>query len=593
MTKWFMTTKRADFSQLAERYKIDPVLARIIRNRDVVTEDEWDQYLYGTMEQIPSADQMKDLKKAVSVLRRSIKEGKKIRIIGDYDVDGICATYVLYRGLTLCNADADYVIPHRVEDGYGINMPMVEQALKDGIDVLLTCDNGISAKEPLEFAKSKGMICIVTDHHEIPFMEKDGQREYILPKVDALIDPKQSDCAYPNKNICGAVVAFKLIQVLFEECEVLADKKEALLRELTEFAGLATVCDVMELKGENRIIVKTALYYMKESANPGLRALFKVNNVEPEEVAAFHLGFIIGPCLNATGRLDTAELALELLCSQDYESAIVYATKLKQLNENRKEMTEKGVQLAISLIEQGEYEQESVLVLYLKEVHESLAGIIAGRIKELYHKPVFVLTKTPDGVKGSARSIDAYDIYEEMTKCKELFTKFGGHKMAAGLSMKEADVVLFRNRINELCRLKPEDFVEKITIDVPMPLSYVTMDLIEQFELLEPFGVGNEKPVFAQKSVQFLAGTIMGKNKNVARFTVKDEAGKTYPLILFKGLENFAEYVNGQFGQGSYENLLSQSKNDTNIIMDIIYYPNINEYRGMRTVQFVLQHYKK
>lgn len=593
MTKWFMTTKRADFSELAKKYKIDPVLARIIRNRDVVSQEEWELYLYGTMEQIPSADKMKDLKKAVSVLRRSIKEGKKIRIIGDYDVDGICATYVLYRGLTLCGADADYVIPHRIEDGYGINMQMVEQAIKDNVNVLLTCDNGISAKEPLEYAKSKGLICIVTDHHEIPFLEKDGQREYILPGVDALIDPKQSDCAYPNKNICGAVVAFKLVQALLDECDVTKDKKEALLRELTEFAGLATVCDVMELQGENRIIVKTALYYMKESSNPGLRALLKVNDIPGENVSAFHLGFVIGPCLNATGRLDTAELALELLCAQDFETAIVHAVKLKQLNDNRKEMTEKGVQFAISLIEQGGYEQESVLVLYLKEVHESLAGIIAGRIRELYHKPVFVLTKTADGVKGSARSISAYDIYEEMTKCKELFTKFGGHKMAAGLSMKEADVVLFRNRINELCTLKPEDFVEKITIDVPMPLSYVTMDLIEQFELLEPFGVGNEKPVFAQKNVQFISGAVMGKNKNVARFTVKDESGKTYQLILFRELEKFSEYVNGCFGQKAYENLLDGAGAQMNIVMDIIYYPGINEYRGMKSVQYVLQYYKK
>jgi len=593
MTKWFMSAKKADFNRIAEKFNIDPVIARIMRNRDVITDEEIEAFLNGTMQEIPLSGLMKDLDKAVSIIKRKISENRKIRIIGDYDVDGICATYILYKGLSACGALVDTMIPHRILDGYGINENLIRQAKEDGIDTIVTCDNGIAAKDAFAVGKQLGLTCIVTDHHEIPFVEKDGEKEYIIPQVDALVDPKQPDCTYPNKSICGAVVAFKLVEALMSACNVI--EKDKICRELTEPAGLATVCDVMELQGENRILVKTALQYMKNSANAGLRALFKVNEIATEKISAYHLGFIIGPCLNATGRLDTAGIALELLKTEVYEEAIPLATQLKQLNENRKEMTAQGVAQAMELLEQNEDENEKVIVLYLKDVHESLAGIIAGRIREYCNKPVFVLTKAEDGVKGSARSIEGYNIYEEMTKCKELFTKFGGHKMAAGLSLKEENIIPFRNRINELCKLTKEDFIEKIVIDVPMPLSYVSMELIKQLELLEPFGVGNEKPVFAQKNIRFLSGNIIGKNKNMARFTVQDDTGRTYPMVLFKEYDKFAEYVTASFGSGALNKLFSpQSKEEGEaVVMDIIYYPSINEYRGNIQLQYVLQHYKK
>lgn len=593
MSKWFMAAKKADFEEIAEQFHIDPVIARIIRNRDVITTEEINLFLNGSLDDIHDPRALKDAEKAVSILREKIRQKKKIRIIGDYDVDGICSTYILYKGLIVCGAEVDTVIPHRMKDGYGINEGLVEQALADGVDTILTCDNGIAAKDVLEAGKAKGLTCIVTDHHEVPYEEADGVKKYIVPDVDAVIDPKREDCMYPFSSICGAVVAYKLIQVLLQECRIATAVIEQTERELLEMAGIATICDIMPLVDENRIIVKQALEYLKGSNNPGLRALIAVNELETSKLTSFSVGFVLGPCINATGRLDTAELALELLQAETYEEAVPIATTLKEYNANRKEMTERGVEEAVTLLENGAYENERVLVLYLPNVHESLAGIIAGRIREKTGKPTFVLTKGEEGVKGSARSIESYSVYEEMTKCSHLFTKYGGHKMAAGLSLEEKNVEPFRRLINANCTLTDEDFEEKILIDVPMPMGYVTYRLIDQLSVLEPFGNGNDKPVFAQKNIIFKKAVRMGKNKNMARFEVMDENMRSFTLVMFRGVERMEEYIDKKFGEGASRQLFSaDGVKGTGLIMDIIYYPSLNEFRGKSTIQFLLQDYK-
>lgn len=593
MAKWFMAAKKADFNNIAQQFHIDPVIARIMRNRDLVTEEEMQLFLQGTLEDLHEPRQLKDVEKAVRILNEKIKTGKKIRIIGDYDVDGICSTYILYKGLTVCGADVDAVIPHRMKDGYGINEALVEQALSDNVDTILTCDNGIAAKDVLEQGKGKGLTCIVTDHHEVPFEEMNGEKVQIVPDVDAVVDPKQDDCAYPFKAICGAVVAYKLIQVLLEECNMDEACIKQTHRELLEMAGIATVCDIMPLRDENRIIVKTALEYLENSQNPGLKALIAVNELDASKLTSFSIGFVIGPCINATGRLDTAQLALELLQAETFDKAVPFATALKEYNVNRKEMTEKGVEEAMALLETGAYDADKVLVLYLPEVHESLAGIIAGRVREKTGKPAFVLTRGEEGVKGSARSIETYSVYEEMTKCSHLFTKYGGHKMAAGLSLEEKNVEPFRELINANCTLTEDDFEEKILIDVPMPMGYVNYRLIEQLEVLEPFGNGNEKPVFAQKNIVFKKGYRMGKKQNMARFEVLDEEEQSFTLVMFRGVERLEEYVDDKFGAGTSRQLFEASgMNGNELVMDIIYYPSLNEFRGRSSIQFLLQDFK-
>lgn len=590
MAKWYMSAKKADFEQMAALYKIDPVIARIIRNRDLTEDREIRRYLCGKQSDLYPYTWLKDVQKAVGILQEKIATRKKIRVIGDYDVDGICSAYILWKGLKICGAKVDTVIPHRIKDGYGINEHLIEAAVQDGIDTIITCDNGIAAGEEMAYAKKKGMTCIVTDHHEIPYEEIEGKRKYLLPQADAVIDPKQESCTYPYPGICGAVVVYKLIEGMFSAMQIEDDRKA----EFIELAGFATVCDVMELRDENRIIVKLALESMKHSTNQGIRALIQVNKLEPDKLSSYHLGFVLGPCMNATGRLDTAEIALELLQSDSYDKAIQRATHLKELNESRKEMTEQGILNAMEKIENEKLNQDKIMVVFLPGLHESLAGIVAGRIREKYGKPVFVLTSGEEGIKGSARSIPAYHIYDEMTKCSELFIKYGGHAMAAGLSMEEENIAVFRERINQLCTLQPEDFVEKILIDVPMPLSYVTESLVEQLSILEPFGNGNAKPVFAQKNVILQKGRKMG-NGNMARFFVSDECGSKYTMLLFRDLDRFMEYVESRYGKILLEQLFSTGIHpdiEEQIRLDIIYYPSINEYRGRKSLQFTIQDYQ-
>lgn len=569
MEKWMVYAKKADFQGIGRKFGIDPVIARLIRNRDVDGEEAIQSYLHGTLEELPSPWLMKDIGKAVEILRTKIAENKKIRIIGDYDIDGVTATCILLKGLRYLGAQVDTCIPDRIKDGYGLHEQLIDQAAEDGIDTIVTCDNGIAAADEIADARHRGMTVVLTDHHDVPFRDSENGREWFIPCADAVINPKQQDCPYPNKNICGAVVAWKLIWALYEKTGI--DKSEIL--DFTELAAIATVGDVMDLQGENRIIVKHGLRQLASTLRPGLQALIRVNNLEGAEITAYHVGFVLGPCINASGRLDTATRALALLCAEKREEAEKLAGDLYDLNQSRKAMTEQGKERAIEEIEIRGLNKDRVLVVYLSECHESLAGIIAGRIRELYHKPAFVLTKAENGVKGSGRSIEAYSMYEELVKCSDLLTQFGGHPMAAGLSMAEENIERFRKRLNENCTLSEEDLIPTVMIDVPMPISYLTETLIEELKVLEPFGKGNTKPLFAQKNLCVSKLRIFGKNRNVAKMTLTDSNGIWKDAVFFGEADEFAEFV---------------SMHDT---ISVTYYPEINEYQGRRTLQVVIRNY--
>ena len=484
------------------------------------------------------------------------------------------------------------MIPHRIKDGYGLNDSLIEDAGRDGIDTVLTCDNGIAAASSIALAKSMGMTVVVTDHHEIPFEETEEGKHFLLPPADVIVDPKQPDCGYPFKQICGAVVAYKLIQAMLQKAEEEEEQKGKFLEELLPFAALATVCDVMELLDENRIIVKYGLKAMSQTKNPGLRALLQVNGIDQKEITPYHAGFIIGPCLNATGRLDSADRALRLFEETEHKDAMVEATDLKNLNDSRKKMTEDGVAEAIRKVEESSLKDDNVLVIYLPDCHESIAGIIAGKVKERFHKPTFVLTKGEEGVKGSGRSIEAYSMYDEMTKCRELFTKYGGHKMAAGLSLaKEEDIELFRRSMNRNCTLTKEDLQEVVHIDVPMPLSYADRSFIRELSCLEPFGTGNPKPLFARKNVSLLSGKVLGKNKNVGKFRIADEEGRTYDMIYFGDLNQLNDFLTEKCGKVTVDSLYEGRLKQGEAVISMAYYPDINSYAGRETVQIVMQYY--
>lgn len=562
MAKWVEIRKGADFQSIGEKFGISSLTARLIRNKDITEESEIRQYLYGGLSDLCSASVMKGIIPAVEILQKKIKEGASIRIIGDYDIDGVCSTYILLRGLTRAGAEVDTDIPDRKKDGYGLNEDLVKRAYDAGIDTIVTCDNGIAAVKEIAYAKSLGMTVIITDHHEL-------QEE--IPPADVVVNPHQKDCPYPYKNLCGAGVAWKLVSALWEQLRV---PEQELYEDLLLFAGFATVGDVMDLTGENRILVKEALKLLKTTSHPGISALIEVNEISRETISAFHIGFVLGPCINASGRLDTAKRALELLKTTDYEKALVKAAELKAFNDERKSMTDDGVQQALDQIENSDMKGDRVLVIYLPDCHESLAGIIAGRIRERYYRPVFVLTRSQDGVKGSGRSIETYSMFEEMSKCKELYTKYGGHPMAAGVSMPEEHVEKFRKRLNELCTLTEKDLTEVVRIDIAMPFSYVSERLVEELSLLEPFGKGNSKPVFAAKGVQVLETRVLGKNQNVLRLKLKDESGTTMDGIYFSDQMN--------------EVLKTMQQKPR---LAFLYYPEINEFRGQRTLQLRILDY--
>ena len=569
MEKWFVSAKKADFKEIGRQFDIDPVIARLIRNRDVTGAKAIQEYLRGTIQDIPGPELLKGMKEATSILKQKIREKKKIRIIGDYDIDGVTATYILIKGLERLGARADTYIPDRITDGYGIHMPLIYKALEDGVDTIVTCDNGIASSKEIGFAKEKGLTVIVTDHHEVPFIEDNGERTYILPPADAVINTKQPGCPYPNKNLCGAVVAMKLIWALYDDSHIPETEKE----EFLELAAIATVGDVMDLQGENRILVKEGLKRLPYTKNKGLQALIRVTGLEGSRISSYHIGFVLGPCINASGRLDTAARSLRLLQCEDAGEAARLAGDLKALNDSRKALTEKGKDAAIQLIENTDLKKDLVLVVYLPECHESLAGIIAGRIREKYNRPVFVLTKGEKGVKGSGRSIQQYSMFEELVKCGDLLDQYGGHPMAAGLSLPEENVSLLRKRLNEQCNLKEEDLIPKVIIDVPMPISYISTKLVEQLSLLEPFGKGNTKPLFAQKNVKAINSRVIGKNHNVTKLQLMDEQGYVIEAVYFGNIPEFMDFL---------------SARDK---ISVTYYPEINRYQGRETLQVIIQNY--
>lgn len=569
--KWMMAAKRADFNKIAAKYHIDPVTARLIRNRDIITDDEIQKYLYGNKEDLYVPELMKGIPEAVDVLQKKVSLGSYIRIIGDYDIDGVMSTYILLSSLRKLGAKVDMMIPNRITDGYGINIELVRQAKEAGVDTILTCDNGIAAREQSAYAKEMGMTVIVTDHHEVPYDEQeDGTKEYLLPPADVIVNPKQPQDTYPFRELCGAAVAYKLMTALYEKSGRIQEADE-----LLEYAAFATIGDVMDLVGENRIIVKEGLEQLRHTKNLGLEELMKINGIAPDKLTPYHIGFVLGPCMNASGRLDTAKRSLELLLSQSREQAARLAGDLKDLNDSRKALTQEGMEEAFELIEHSELSEDNVLVVYLPNCHESLAGIIAGRVRERYHKPAFVLTNGEDGnVKGSGRSTENYSMFQEMSKCKDLFLKFGGHPMAAGLSVIKDNIEPLRKTLNKNCSLTKDDLIPRVSIDVPMPISYVREDLIREFGILEPYGKGNTKPVFAQNDLLVDGIRVLGKNRNVVKMRLTDYQ-TSMDGIYFGDVEKFIEEIhNGQ-------------------TISITYYPDINEYNGNRSLQIVVTHYRK
>ncbi|MGN0464829.1 MAG: single-stranded-DNA-specific exonuclease RecJ [Lachnospiraceae bacterium] len=586
MEKWFVSAKKADFNKIGNKFGIDPVIARVIRNREHITEDEIEHYLNGGLENLYSPWKLKDMNKAVKILQKKIKEKKKIRIISDYDVDGVISNYILLVGLRRCGADVDFKIPNRIKDGYGINEDLILEAKEEGIDTIVTCDNGIAAIDQIAYAKELGMTVIVTDHHDIPFVEEEGKKKYLTSKADAIINPKQIECEYPFSLLCGAAVAYKLIEACYEAYGI---KKEEITK-MIGYVAIATVCDVVDLIDENRIIAKEGLKLLNHTENIGLQELLIANSLEDKPLSSYHLGFVIGPCINASGRLESAKLAVDLLLCEEREKAAEMAKKLKQLNDERKNMTEEGVEKAIEIVESTKQKDDLVLVIYLEDCHESLAGIIAGRVREKYNKPVFVITKSEVGLKGSGRSIEAYNMFEEITKCKHLLTKFGGHPMAAGLSIPTENLDEFRQLLNKNTVLTKEDIVRKIVIDVPMPIDYVSEELIEQLDLLEPFGKANQKPLFAEKNLKFLSARILGKNRKILKYIVENEKGCQMEALFFGDIEEIRKVMIDKFGLKQVEYLYQGRKN--NIRMSLTYYPSMNEFRGVKTLQIVIQNYQ-
>ena len=585
MEKWFVINKGADFAGIAKRFGISPVTARLIRNREVMGDEAIARYLKGGIGELYDPHLLLDSDRLTDILVQKISEQKKIRVIGDYDIDGVMSTYILYKGITRCGGSVDFQIPDRMKDGYGINDHLIEQADEAGIDTIITCDNGIAAIGEIAHAKSLGMTVLVTDHHEIPFTEERGERHYKRSEADAIVNPKQMECTYPYKNLCGAAVAWKVIQILYEKCDIAVEESYDFL----ENVAFATVGDVMDLTDENRILVREGLKRIHTTMNPGMRALILQNKLEPEQISSYHFGFVLGPCINASGRLETAKIALNLFLQEDVKKASEIAAELVDLNAQRKDMTAEGVELAMQQVEEGNT-GEKVLVVYLPDVHESLAGIIAGRIREACHKPTFVLTKSEDGVKGSGRSIEAYSMYEELCKCQELFTKFGGHPMAAGLSLPEANVEIFREKINACCGLTEEDFIPKIKIDIPMPVDYPDIPLVNELLLLEPFGKANVKPQFADKNLGIDRAVVVGKNQNVLKLTLKTERGKSISAVYFGDVEEFREYYGRKYGENEVQQAFLGRTNG--IRMSVVYYPEINRYQGNESIQIVIKNYQ-
>lgn len=570
MQKWRVYSKKADFDAIGSRFNIDPVTARIIRNRDVTDMENVDMYLNGTLDSLHDPMMMKDMDKAVSVIASSIRDNKHIRIIGDYDIDGICSIYILFKGLKMCGADVDYEVPDRITDGYGINENLIKQAYEAGVEVIITCDNGIAAASQIDYANELGMTVVITDHHDVPYEETDNGRRYIIPKAAAVVDPKQNDCRYPFKMLCGAGIAYKFIGCMVKEFQT----GDSIMPELLQFAAIATVGDIVDLLDENRIIVKEGLKLIANTGNYGLNALMAVTGVSRESINAYHIGFVLGPCLNASGRLDSAKRALKMLVTDDRAEAERHAGELKDLNEERKKLTSEAVDKAVDMVENSSLKDDKVLVIFLPDCHESIAGIVAGRIREKYYKPVIVLTRGEQEAKGSARSIESYNMFEKLSECKDLFTRFGGHPMAAGLSLPEENIPEFRSRINEHCNLSEEDLTETVWIDVPMPLEYINEKLILELGGLEPFGKANPKPVFADKNISIRNIRAIGKDKQYTRMTITKDSGIVIDAVGFFPCTELETVYN---------------KNGR---ISCTYYPEINEFRDKKQIQVCVTGYR-
>jgi len=585
--RWFIKNKKANYKQISNKYGITELMSKLIINRDIINDEMIKSYINPDFDKLHNPREMKDLEKAVDILDDKIKLNKKIRIVGDYDVDGVISVYILYTALKRCNANVDYEIPDRIKDGYGININIIKQAKEDGVDTILTCDNGISAIDPIKYAKDMGLTVIVTDHHDIPFIEDENKtRKFISSSADAIINPKQEECNYKFKQLCGAGVAFKLIEVLYEKLSI--DKKECY--KLIEFLAIATVCDVVDLIDENRIFVKKGLELINNTTTLGMQELIRECEMNEKTLSVYHLGFIIGPCINACGRLDSAKKGLKLLLSKEEEDAIKLAKELVKLNEERKDMTMKGMETAIEIVEKNNMINDKVFVIYIGDVHESLAGIIAGRIREKYNVPTLIITKCENGAKGSGRSIEEYNMFEELVKCKDLLGKFGGHPMAAGFSLKEENIDEFRRRLNQNTLLKDDDLLRKVTIDCALPLDSINYELINDLERLEPFGKANSKPLFAEKNVNLLKATILGKNKNVLKFKLKTKFNTTLDAIYFGDIYEFEEVINDKYDKEELQKLYDGAYNDVKV--DLVFYPSVNEYNGNTNIQIVVQNYR-
>lgn len=585
MEKWFVIQKGADFQELSRKFGISPVTARLIRNREVIGEEAVEKYLKGSVKDLYDPHLLKDVDQLVELLAEKIEKKASIRIIGDYDIDGVMSTYILYRGISRCGGNVSTKIPDRMKDGYGMNEQLIDDAHAGGVDTIITCDNGIAAIDEIAHAKELGMTVLVTDHHEIPYVEEENGRRYLRSVADAIVNPKQQDCGYPYKELCGAAVAWKVIQVLYEHCQIPVEESY----EFLENVAFATVGDVMDLTDENRILVREGLDRIRRTKNPGMRALILKNQLAPEQVNSYHIGFVLGPCVNASGRLETARIALNLFLQNDETNAGNIAEQLVELNTQRKDMTAEGVEEAKLVVEEGNA-GEKVLVIFLPEVHESLAGIIAGRIREAYHKPAFVLTKSEDGVKGSGRSIETYHMYEALCKCRQYFTKFGGHAMAAGISLKEKDVEAFRDTINRECELTEEDFIPKIKIDIAMPAAYPTAELVRELALLEPFGKANIKPQFADRNLAVTRAYVVGRNQNVLKLNLLTEQGERVSAVYFGDIEAWKTYYGAKYSEADVEAAFRGAANG--IRMSVVYYPEINDYQGIESIQLIIRNYQ-
>lgn len=586
MEKWIEIRKGGNFMEMAKKYGIDPLIARIIRNRDIIDEKEITEYLYGGKEALHNPHLLKDVDKAAEIIAEGIAGKKAMRIIGDYDIDGVNATYILLEGIRRCGGNVDAAIPDRMKDGYGINEHLIEQALSDGKELLITCDNGIAAINEINFAKEKGMTVVVTDHHEIPYRNTEQGKEFLRSNADAIVNPKQADCPYPCKGICGAVVAWKLVQVLYERMDIPVEEADIFI----ENAGFATVGDVMDLTGENRILVKLGLKALEHTKNPGMKALIAKNKLSDKPLSAYHIGFVLGPCINASGRLDTAKRSLELLLERDEVKASALAGELVEFNESRKYMTQQETQKALEQIEKEGREKDKVLVVYLPECHESLAGIIAGRIREAYQRPVFVLTRGEEGVKGSGRSIEAYSMFDKMTEVAELFTKYGGHPMAAGLSMREEDIDKLREQLNQKAELSEEDMAEVVRLDAVLPMSYFTVDTIRQLSVLEPCGKSNTKPVFADRNIKVTRASIVGVNRNVLKLHLLDSKGNPVAGVYFGEVEKFLTFLGEKFGSEEVDAAMHGKENS--IQFAAVYEPAVDTYSGRESVQAIIRRFR-